>query len=265
MDILYLEIVNSMNVTVRKNSKSCTTTTATKIEEMEDIVKRLLEPIQKSISKLATAEYLDSKISELQNNIKIKFDEQNEKIQKIEARMDELEGTVTFLQNSLELQSRHIDDLEQYGRRLCLRFLGIPMADNETSNDVLQKVKDEIGKLGVVLPDAAYDRAHRIGTVQVKNGQKQQAVIVRFTSWSSRTQVYRAREKGKGVKIKIRLDLTRKRLELLNECSDFIEHEGLDEYFIYADVNCRLAVMDSNKKSHFFNTKHEFDEIMAKY
>ena len=32
------------------------------------------------------------------------------------------------------------NELEQYGRRLCIKIDGVPMAENETSNDVLQNV-----------------------------------------------------------------------------------------------------------------------------
>ena len=34
--------------------------------------------------------------------------------------------------------SRH--ELEQYGRLLCIRIDGVPVAENETSNDVLQNL-----------------------------------------------------------------------------------------------------------------------------
>ena len=36
------------------------------------------------------------------------------------------------------------DELEQYGRRLCIRIDSVPVAENETSNDVLQNVKSII-------------------------------------------------------------------------------------------------------------------------
>ena len=54
-------------------------------------------------------------------------------------------------------------ELEQYGRRLCIRIDGVPMVENETSNDVLQNVKSFIEESSSEIPDAAIDRAHRIG------------------------------------------------------------------------------------------------------
>ena len=37
------------------------------------------------------------------------------------------------------LQSEN-EELEQYGRRLCIRAEGVPTTDNETSEEVLKKV-----------------------------------------------------------------------------------------------------------------------------
>ena len=58
------------------------------------------------------------------------------------------------------LQSKN-EDLEQYGRRLCIRIEGIPTTDNETSEEVLRKVQSLINKAECDIPDVAIDRAHR--------------------------------------------------------------------------------------------------------
>ena len=60
------------------------------------------------------------------------------------------------------LQSEN-EELEQYGRRLCIRVEGVPTTDNETSEEVLKKVKSPINKAECDIPDVAIDRAHRIG------------------------------------------------------------------------------------------------------
>ena len=58
-----------------------------------------------------------------------------------------------------------MDDLEHYGRRQCLRLYGLHVAEKETADDVLVKMKGVVSKLGVEMPDSAYDRAHRIGRI----------------------------------------------------------------------------------------------------
>ena len=55
-------------------------------------------------------------------------------------------------------------ELEQYGKRLCLRIEGLPTVKDESSNDVLEFTKSMFkeGKLSV--SDNVLDRAHRIGS-----------------------------------------------------------------------------------------------------
>ena len=54
------------------------------------------------------------------------------------------------------------EDLNQYGRRLCLCTDGIPLKNNETSEDVLDSVKNLFELVKVNIPDVVVDRAHRI-------------------------------------------------------------------------------------------------------
>ena len=51
-----------------------------------------------------------------------------------------------------------IEELEQYGRRLCVRIDAVPTVDNETSNEVLDKVKSLIKETCCDIPDVAIDR-----------------------------------------------------------------------------------------------------------
>ena len=84
------------------------------------------------------------------------------------------------------------------------------------------KVKSMFSELGVDIPDAVIDRENRIGrkTMDANEKHKQQ-VIVRFTTWRHRTTVYRTREKIKS--IKIRLDLTKPRLDLLSSANNVLK------------------------------------------
>ena len=77
-------------------------------------------------------------------------------------------------------------------------------------------------------------------------------MIVRFTTWRHRTEVYRARKKSKSVKI--RLDLTKLRLNILEKAQTLIDESGGDckVAFVFADINCNLvAKMKDGKFIHF--------------
>ena len=85
-------------------------------------------------------------------------------------KREELESTVAVLQQHAQnfqkqmmvLQSEN-EELEQYGRRLCIRVEGVPTNDNETSEEVSTKVQSLIKEAECGIPDVAIDRAHRIG------------------------------------------------------------------------------------------------------
>ena len=55
------------------------------------------------------------------------------------------------------------EELEQYGRRLCLRIDGVPTVKDESSDDVLDFTKSLFNEAKVAVPDNVLDRAHRIG------------------------------------------------------------------------------------------------------
>ena len=80
-------------------------------------------------------------------------------------------------------------ELEQYGRRLCIRIDGVSMDEYETSNDVLQNVKLIIEKASSEIPDVAIDRARRIGKAynDKTSGVKCRSIIVWFTTFWQRT------------------------------------------------------------------------------
>ena len=96
-------------------------------------------------------------------------------------KIEILESKVAVLERHAELLMRNVDDQEQYNRRLSLRINGISCEDNETSEDVLEKLKHMMNGIGAAVPDEVLDRAHRIGKTTVDGqGRKQRQVIVRL-------------------------------------------------------------------------------------
>ena len=119
------------------------------VSELQLLVRKILEPITNAIKALPSTGYLDQKINELNNQLVEQIRKQNETIKVLSDRVDNLQSEIHKLKDAREKQERHIDDLELYGRRKCLRVIGIPTGKNETSQQVLEKVKEEVSKLGV--------------------------------------------------------------------------------------------------------------------
>ena len=124
----------------------------------------------------------------------------------------------------------------------------------ESADSVLADIKQELNRSGINVSDQAIDRAHRTGPKRdMQDGTKLQQVIIRFTSWSWDTEVYRAR---KNCSLGFRIDLTKIRLKLSTDARKMIENkEGVD--FVFADVNCRLTIKLSNGSVRFVSTPEE--------
>ena len=171
------------------------------------------------------------------------YETQNKKIVELESTVSILQKHVCTIKSSSE---KRIDEAEQYGRRLCMRFEGIPSKDKETSDQVLEFVKSKWEEAGVVIPNEVIDRAHRIGKPYInrETNVKNQAVIVRMTTFRHRTMVYRARKEIENKsKIKVRLDLTKTRYDVLKSANRLVK--GVEKVkWVYADINCRLTYVE---------------------
>ena len=131
-------------------------------------------------------------------------------------KIEELDGHVRILQNAVNLLKGGQEENEQYGRRLCLRIEGIKPEKIENVDSCLNKVKNVLDSLGIDIPENVIDRAHRVGK-SYKNHKNVfcHPMIVRFTTWRHRTMVYRARDKSKNAKYKLRLDFKKSRHNIL--------------------------------------------------
>ena len=106
-------------------------------------------------------------------------------------------------------------------------------------------------KLKVSIPDTVIDRAHRIGNRNQR--------ILRFTTLWHRILVYRARKKPESP-YKIRLDLTKKRLNTVIATTDVLQAKKLG--FSFADVNCKLCAKIGDK-FHYLSDEKDFKGLLV--
>ena len=103
---------------------------------------------------------------------------------------------VTLLQNHVSTVkhalNKKVDELEQYGRRVCCCIEGVKHQANEKSEEVLKKVVNIIKVSETEIPESVLERAHRIGPTYTDNNtrKKMQSIIVRFTTFRHRTLLY---------------------------------------------------------------------------
>ena len=179
----------------------------------------------------------------MKEEIKSQFQEiiksQNENVEK-------LESSVALIQQHVDKNSIETEEVKQYGRRICLRIDGLPVDDNESSEDVLEKVKTKWVESGINIPDSVIDRAQRIGSVSKDRVKKEdrQSVIMRLTTFRHRAKIYRNRKK---------IDLTKKIYKILVDARKNVD-DNEKVKFVFTAINCRLKVFMADGNQHFFQT-----------
>ena len=89
--------------------------------------------------------------------------EMEEHITKISSENCMFQNQILGLKQANVKLQNDTDELEQYGRRSCIRIDGIPEVSNESSDDVFNNIVDMFVRGGIEDIDQNIDRAHRIG------------------------------------------------------------------------------------------------------
>ena len=208
--------------------------------------------------------YIDKKFEELKenfiknlrddllSNLSSLLNEQSKEIQRLnecvmmqESTIEVLQSSVASLKTSKESTLGKIDELEAYSRRQCLRIDGVELVPNESNDMVLTNVMNYFVEAQVKIPEVAVDRVHRIGP-KYKNNRKN------LTNHKS-----------------VKIDLTKKRYQLLKNAQDLLSktllEEGIeDNIYVYADVNCRLKIVNKDMdESSFFESLDDVRNICS--
>ena len=152
-------------------------------------------------------------------------------------RVESLESSMVVLEHL----HKKVDENEQYSRHTCLRILNVPLPKNDGKETCENKMKQIMNDMDCGLNPDDIDCTHHIGPKKTgADGTVNQQIIVNFKSFRQRSLFYRNRAKVKD-NIKVRLDLTKRRLSILNEAKEFAKSVSSID-FVFCDINCRLAV-----------------------
>ena len=152
------------------------------------------------------------------NELLVRIDQQEGKLFDLQCKLDTCEKELGQLKeeressmNEISKLKTRLNDQEQYSRRNCVRFFGVPEVDKENTDETIHRIAKQM--LGVDLPPGAIDRSHR---VRRKNPPREgmrpkpRAIIVKLTSYQHRQIQLKNRKKLKENKsgISIHEDLT---------------------------------------------------------
>ena len=116
--------------------------------------------------------------------------------------------------DKLELK---IDDQEQRSRNACLMIHGVKENPNEnTDNIALAVINDDLGLENITIDDI--ERSHRVGPLvnqrMTRANSGKRPIIIRFTSYRKRREVFITKKRLKGKNISITENLTQIRYTL---------------------------------------------------
>ena len=119
---------------------------------------------------------------EIMNGVKAILSEKDIEIKVLKPHVTLLQNHISTVEHALD---KKVDELEQYGRRVCLRVEGVERKVNEKSEEVLGKVIKIIKESEAEIPESVLDKAHRIGPActDIDTGKKMQSITVRFTTF----------------------------------------------------------------------------------
>lgn len=162
---------------------------------------------------LSTVEELLEQILEKQNQMDNRLANLEESLTKIMnqcARVEILERTVEDVKRTVQHQQQRLIDLEDRARRNNVIVFGVPESENETREDIEQKVVKNIfsEKLGVMV--SSVERIHRLGQ---KKQSRDRPVILKLYDFNEKVAIFKNCKKLKGTKISVSDDYSPETVE----------------------------------------------------
>ena len=201
---------------------------------------------------------MKSSLNELNDNVNDKLDAVIACKNSLELRVSDLEHQITVNDIHMDLLRRKLDDTEQYTRRPNLVIDGFRVSPGESPTSLRKKLLNEIDSLNIDIDDCDIDRVHRHEESYFDTyGNKMQPVIVRFTSWYARNELYRVRKESR---YRFRADITSRRQQILDFARDYVELNNLSNVidFVTVDRNCRLILRSKSGIILGFSSELEF-------
>ena len=190
-------------------------------------------------------------------------------VEALTSRVEEAESIAAVTATVNARLQKELDRLEQYGRRHSIVIRGIAPVENETNEDLIEKVKQAVCIDNSMKSDINrdFDKTHRIGPVIKTDSGPKQDVIVRFKSHSTRYKVYNKRKDIKEKKkVRITPSLTSVRRKLLSTArNQYEENELVDFIFtdLHGDIKVKFKQNVKGKLFHAFSCIEDLQELLG--
>ena len=150
-----------------------------------------------NVQESSLADIIKEKLNEFKDELltEIKLLIKSEVGKALKKQKEEFHSAFTQLEKCITKLENDNDDLEQYGRCVCLRIKDVPVANEETAEEVFKKTENLLKNVCPNLSGDCIDRAHHIGPDYTcyKLQEKCCSIMVRFVSFKHQTLFYRKR------------------------------------------------------------------------
>ena len=151
------------------------------------------ESIEESMMMSPRNDEFNNKINQIHRNTEKLIEE----FQELRMQMKTLQAENECLKSDNTKLKQRVIDLEQYGRRLNLRFLGIKEEVNEKDENCEKKLMDIIKNKLQINKEIIIDVAHRVGK---RTNERPRPIIARFGLRKYASEILANRRKLKGEK-----------------------------------------------------------------
>ncbi|XP_061187086.1 uncharacterized protein LOC133195245 [Saccostrea echinata] len=181
--------------------------------------------------------------------------------------IDRMANEVRDLKDRVSELENRVDDLEQYSRKTCLKFTGIPeMSDENTNNVILNTINKCVLNEGQIsLNVNAISTSHRLGPPRQ---DRPRDIIVRFVRYSDKVLVYNNKSNLKGwndnptngYKIYINEALTRRRSMLFAKTREAVRNHRVKGCWTY---DGKIYIKKNNDKKAVIKNITDLDRLIV--
>ena len=162
-------------------------------EKLEKILEEKLGPLSEQLKEaLAMVKSLSTKCEKMEESLGV-LQEENEVLKEEYAS---LKSQLLSSANDLKPVQKSLNDVEQYTRRDCLEFRGIPLPEESQAEGTNEIVLQLSQKMGIPLERNDISVSHRIRSSRTSVDP---AIIVKFVRREMRECLYRARKRLKSI------------------------------------------------------------------
>lgn len=175
---------------------------------------------------------------------------------------------ISDLHSQIKDLTNRMDSMEQYSRRTCLKFSGIPEERGEKTDDIILRIANQF-----ILPKEQQrmelhqiSRSHRVGPPRDNNLPRD--IIVRFVSYRDKARVFGNKRNLKNFnqnpsnkyKIYINEALTKPRAQLYYEVRKLVNNREVDSAWTY---DGKIIVKTHKNRKITIETEEDFRKLQS--